>query len=273
MSASRRFAEYIQKNAESLASEVVAAVVERMDLKVPEWEKEQAFEMFVGLFHFFGESIVNPDEDSVPRTLIAWSKKNAAMQVKTEQAVSEIIVRYPPTRSIFNEIITRISLELGLSVRDNANLICRIDELLDASLNETIFAYERYTEQRKRETQQELAKLSAPIVPVKDDIVILPLIGNIDMERANYILDHIVPQLAERGVTHVISDYSGVYTINEQIAAAMGKIGNTLRIMGIRVIVAGLRPDLAQAIVNSGLELKRMEPYATVKQALESIES
>ncbi|AQQ52593.1 STAS domain-containing protein [Planococcus lenghuensis] len=271
MSSFSRFAEYVSAHAEQLAAEVVETVMRKMQFYISENEQQSTFNMYVQLLSFFGESLLKPERDEMPAAVIDWSKKNAAKQVAAGGAVSEIVIRYPLTRSTFNDLLTRISIDLGLSQQETAHVIKQIDGILDVSLNETIFAFEEYSDRLQRETQQELAKLSAPIVPVKDDIVILPLIGKIDMDRADYILDYIVPQLADRGVTHVISDYSGVYAIDEQIAAALGKIGNTLRLMGIRVIVAGLRPDLAQSIVNSGLDMKKMESYATVKQALKNL--
>lgn len=271
MSSFSRFAEYVSEHAKQLAAEVVETATERMKLHIPEPEREQTVHMYVNLLGFFGQSLLEPERDEVPEAVIEWSKKNAANQVAAGRAISEIVVRYPATRSIFNDMLTRISIELDLSLQEATHVIKQINGVLDASLNETIFAFEEYSDRLQRETQQELAKLSAPIVPVKDNIVILPLIGNIDMDRADYILDHIVPQLADRGVTHVIADYSGVYAIDAQIAAALGKVGNTLRLMGIRVIVAGLRPDLAQSIVSSGLDMKKMESYSTVKQALKNL--
>nr|WP_316046212.1 STAS domain-containing protein [Planococcus glaciei] len=110
--------------------------------------------------------------------------------------------------------------------------------------------------------------MSAPIVPIKDDIVVLPLIGFIDEVRIRHIIDNVIPRLAEMNVRHVISDFSGLVMINAQVAEAIYQIGGTLRLMGIHIVVAGLRPDLAQTIVNTGMDMSMTESYATVKQAL-----
>ncbi len=90
-------------NAESLAEEIVAGVLHSMELEIPLWEKEQAIKMYIEFINFLGDSLLVMDE-GVPQTLIEWSNKNAAGQVSPEGKISEIIVRYPPTRDIFTDI-------------------------------------------------------------------------------------------------------------------------------------------------------------------------
>lgn len=266
------FSSYISKHQKSIAEEVVCAVQEASEKKIPEKEIDLACEMYITLLEVFGDILQAGQKDAVPDFLIEWSKDNARMQVATGGNLSEIVVRYPPTRKIFIEIFTRISNELGLTLTENATIINQINSMLDTSLNETFFAFERLSAQYKEQSRKELLKLSAPIVPVKDGIVVIPLIGFIDDERTNHIIENVLPKLTETGVSHVITDYSGVLLINEKMYKSLYQIGTMLRIMGIQVIYAGLRPDLAQTIVNSGIDRSMIKSYATVKQALQSIE-
>ncbi|MGG3891744.1 STAS domain-containing protein [Metabacillus fastidiosus] len=270
MQSFKNFSNYISRNTEKLSAEVVEAVISGMKLNIPEWEKEQALTLYTALFGFFGKSLVDGDENTVPDELINWSKKNAAMQMTNNGKISEIVVRYPMTRDVLTEILTRISIELNLSIEENAFIIKRINNMLDVSLNETVFAFERFSDQFKEETQKELAKLSAPIVPVKDGIVVLPLVGDMNCYRLSHIIDHVIPKIAELNVDHVIADFSGIFTINEEVAQHLHQIGSTIGLMGIHFITTGLRPELAQAIVQRGINYEG-ESFATVKQALESI--
>lgn len=265
------FSAYIHENVESLASEVVEGVLHRMKLHIPDWEKEQAINMYVELLKFLGESFVTEEQESVPTFFLEWSKKNAAMQISSGGKMSEISVRYQPTRDVFTEIVTEISIELGLSIKENARIIKRINTLLDISLNETIFAFEQLFEEAREETQKELAALSAPIIPVKDGIVILPLIGDIDSYRAHYIMEHVIPKIADMKINYVIADFSGIYTINVDIAEYLHQIGGMLQLMGIHVITTGLRPELAQILVNSHINISAIHTFANVKKALESV--
>jgi len=265
------FSKYINENVESLATTVVEGVLHRMKLDIPVWEKDQAVSMYVQLISFLAESLENEGNDSVPDTVIEWSKKNAAMQVSSSREISEIVVRYPPTREVFNEIVTEISIKLGLSLKENALILKRINIMLDISLTETVHAFEFLLNEARQETQKQFAALSAPLIPIKDDIVVLPLIGNIDCYRANYIMEQVVPKIGALDINHVIVDFSGIFNIDEAIAEHLHQIGTMLNLMGIHVITTGLRPELAQTAVKSRINLSKIETFANVKRALESI--
>lgn len=266
-----QFSSYICENAQSISEEVVEYVVSRSQPGISEEEKSMAFSMYVKLLGFFGDSLNNKSEDFVPEHLIEWSKNNAEMQVKNGGKLSEIIIRYPLTRDIFTEILSRGSINVGLSTADTAHIIKQINRMLDVSLNETVFAFERFSEQSKQEMQRELVALSAPIVPIRDEVVVLPLIGYFDEERAHYIMETAIPKIAAMNVEYVIVDFSGVLTINRHVAESLHQIGNMLRIMGIKVVSSGMRPELVQVVINSNIEMASTYSFSTVKQALETI--
>lgn len=261
---------HLKANAKSLAEEIVDGVLHSIKLEIPQWEKEQAIEMYIVFNNFLGDSLF-VEEEGVPQTLIEWSKKNAARQVSPEGKISEIIVRYPPTRDVFTDIITNISIEFGLSLKDHSFIIKRINNMLDISLNETVFAFERLSDEYKVETQRELAELSAPIVLIKEGIAVLPLIGIIDSYRANYIMEKVVPKIAELGINYVIADFSGILKIDTDIAHYLHQIGQMFNLLGLQTLTTGLRPELAKTVVNSGINMSEFTTFANVKQALESI--
>lgn len=264
---------YLIQNAEILAKEIVDSVIGKMKLEISRQEKEEAVKMYLEFFTFLGDSLLIEDIQAIPPSILEWSKKNASAQVSLEGKISFIVVRYPVTRELLTDIMTRISMKFDLSLSENALVIKRMNALLDISLNETIFAYECLAEEYKEETQKELAKLSAPIVPVKDGIVVLPIIGEMDCYRAEYITMNVIPEISQLGVELVIVDVSGTLTINEENARYLHQISNMLYLMGIKVLVTGIRPELALITVNSRVHLSELQTFSTVKQALESLDN
>ncbi len=262
---------YISKHADSLAVEVVESAMSKMQLDISDWEKEQAIKMYVEVFSFLGEYLFVDECEKAPEALLEWSKKNSEMQAMSGGDINEILVRYPPTREVFIEIITRISIELNLSVAENAAIIKHVNKLLDISLNETFYSYIRLSNQYKADKESELLKLSAPIVPVQNDIVIVPIIGYINSNVARHVLDNVIPKIAEMEVNYVIADFSGALTLNTEIAAFLHQLAQTLSLMGVQVITTGLRADIVQSIVNGGMEIRTVRSFATVKQALENL--
>lgn len=271
MSSFNDFSNYISEHAEVLSTEVVDSVMQKAQLEIPEWERERATNMYIELLEFFGQTLPEGGQVEVPLGLLDWSKKNAEIQVTSGSHLSEIVIRYPVTREVFSDIFTRLGVQFELSVTESMKAIKAINAMLDVSLTETIHAYERLSERHQAETRVELLNLSAPIVPVLEDVVILPLIGVMDSYRIAHIMNNVIPRIAEMNINHVIADFSGVLTIDDHVAQSIQQIGGTLRLMGIHVIIAGMRPDLVQAIVHSGIDMLETETYATVKHALESV--
>ncbi|MFC4711692.1 STAS domain-containing protein [Planococcus dechangensis] len=270
MSSFTEFCGYITASPRMLAEQVVDRVLAKVEQSIPAEERLRAVEMYEELLSHLGETIGNETVLDVPDALIEWSKQNAEMQASGK--ISDIVLRYPPTRIVMAELFTELSIKAGLSLKENARVITHINTLLDVSLNETFFAFERLQEKYEAEMQSELIALSAPVVPVADDVVVLPLIGYLDSYRVNHILTNVIPLIADMQVSHVITDFSGVLTIDDQTAQAIHHIGSTFNLMGIHIAIAGMRPDLVQTIVHSGIELSSADAYATVKQALESLE-
>ncbi|ANU26754.1 STAS domain-containing protein [Planococcus versutus] len=271
MSSFNVFSNYISENAKSLSTEVVDSVMQEASLEIPEWERERATPMYIELLEFFGQSLMEGGQVQVPEALVEWSKKNAELQVTSGNELSDIFIRYPVTREVFSDIFTRLSVQFELSIKESMQAVKAINAILDVSLTETLYAFERISERHQAETRVEILNLSAPIVPVLEDVVVLPLIGMIDSYRIAHILDNVIPRIAEMNVNHVIADFSGVLTIDDHVAQSVQQIGGTLRLMGIHVSLAGMRPDLVQAIVHSGIDMLDTKTYATVKQALESV--
>ncbi|WP_085992636.1 STAS domain-containing protein [Oceanobacillus senegalensis] len=271
MSSSKLVEKYFYQNAEPLAIEVVESVLQRMDLDIPNWEKEQAIHMYTELFQFLGEALIEIKLDKIPDVLMEWSYKNSEMQVSSGGDITDIILRYSPTRDVFNDIITRISIEHDLTVKENADILKRINHMLDISMNETMLSFKRMSDKCKTETEQQLLKLSAPIVPIKDEIVILPLIGSFEEKHFENIRENVVPKIVDMHVSYVILDLSGALMNSIQTTDFLCQLQHTFELMGIHLILTGMRPDMVQTIIRSGIDGSEISSFATVQQAVENI--
>ncbi|WP_432354217.1 STAS domain-containing protein [Sporosarcina sp. A2] len=265
------FVEYVKQHKEKLAQEVVDRVCLKFTVAPSEYEKEQALHTYQELWFYLSKSL-SQDDLATPDRLLEWSYNNAAMQVKKGERISIIANRYPVTRDVFADVLHEICIELEAPLSVYVVTSKRINSMLDISLNETFFAFEQMTEKGREETERELVKLSAPLVPVQDGIVILPFVGKITDDRVAAIMETILPKIAELHVDTVIADFSGLWSIDEYVARSLQQIENALGLMGIEVFITGLRPELAQTIVNSGSELTSKGYFGTVKQALERLQ-
>lgn len=265
-----QFIHYITEHTDELAATIVKQVCEKLPVEVPQVEQQEALLMYKELWKSLGESL-RSEHLEIPEALMTWSRSNAAMQTKNGGKISVIVDRYPTTRIVFGDVLVEISEKLELSLKEFSLVNKQVNTMLDISLNETYYAFERLSELYRTSTQQELAKLSAPIVPVQDGIVIIPFIGEITDDRAFAIMNNVLPKVAQMDVECTIADFSGLVTVDDQVIRSLHQIEDALSLMGIDVITTGLRPELAQKVVNSGMSFAGTKYYATVKQALESL--
>lgn len=263
-------ANYLTENAELLSKDMVNDILARIGLEIPKEEVEVAITVYTEFIGFLGNSL-ECDEESVPEALIAWSKQNGEQTASQTGKISTIINRYPPTRLAFIDKISEVCKQHDLSVDEVVTIIKRVSFILDISINETVLAFERYNESLIEIAKAELNELSAPIVPIQDGLAVLPLIGSIDYDRAMLIMEKVIPRISKLGLDCIIIDFSGLSIIDTNVAKYIFDIHSVLNLLGINAIATGIRPEIAQAVVSSGIEFASIKTYSNVKQAIDSM--
>ena len=115
--------------------------------------------------------------------------------------------------------------------------------------------------------QQELMELSTPVVQLWDNIVALPLIGTLDSERTQVVMESLLHKVVETGASIAIIDITGVPTVDTLVAQHLLKTVAAARLMGADCIISGIRPQIAQTIVHLGINLSDIVTKATLADA------
>jgi rsbT co-antagonist protein RsbR len=102
---------------------------------------------------------------------------------------------------------------------------------------------------------QELLELSTPVVQLWDKILALPLIGTLDSERTQTVMENLLNHIVRSGAEIAIIDITGVPTVDTLVAQHLIKTVSAARLMGADCIISGIRPQIAQTIVHLGLQL------------------
>jgi len=132
--------------------------------------------------------------------------------------------------------------------------------------------YTTETFQKTRETviqsqQRELLELSTPVVELWESILALPLIGTLDSERTQVVMESLLQKIVETGATIAIIDITGVPTVDTLVAQHLLKTVAAARLMGADCIISGIRPQIAQTIVHLGVNLSEVTTKATLADA------
>ena len=123
--------------------------------------------------------------------------------------------------------------------------------------------------QRMREVlEHEVLELSTPVVEIWDRVVALPIIGTLDSDRAQRMMETLLEEVMRKGAEIVIMDISGVPVMDTGVAQHVIKTVQAARLMGVKSIVSGIRPETAQTIVNLGVDWGSIHTRASLRDAL-----
>jgi rsbT co-antagonist protein RsbR len=115
--------------------------------------------------------------------------------------------------------------------------------------------------------QQELLELSTPVIKLWDGVLAVPLIGTLDSNRTQVVMENLLEEIVRSGSEIAIIDITGVPTVDTLVAQHLMKTIAATRLMGAECIISGIRPQIAQTIVQLGVELGDIVTKATLKDA------
>lgn len=129
------------------------------------------------------------------------------------------------------------------------------------------------SEQQRLELQEQtvqiqataLVELSTPLIPITERAVVMPLIGNIDPQRAERMMETLLDGVAEHRALLVILDVTGVTEVDTQVVHLIVQAAQAARLLGAQVILTGIQPTTAQLIVNLGITLDEVKTYSTLQ--------
>lgn len=157
-------------------------------------------------------------------------------------------------------------------------------DLLSAIASQAVIALENATlfEETQRalaevreanERQQQLLKvvreLSTPLVPIAEGILVLPLVGTVDSQRAEQILDVLLSGVTERRAKVVIMDITGVPVVDTSVANYLLQATQAVGLLGADCILVGITPEVAQTVVGLGVDLRKLCTRSDLQSGVE----
>ena len=138
---------------------------------------------------------------------------------------------------------------------------------LDALGLHTTEVFQQAREQIIARQQEELIELSTPVVQLWDGVLALPLIGTLDSERTQVVMESLLERLVATGSSIAVIDITGVPTVDTLVAQHLLKTVAAAQLMGADCIISGIRPQIAQTIVHLGVDLQGVITKGTLADA------
>src|SRR5690348_8331473 len=123
-----------------------------------------------------------------------------------------------------------------------------------------------------RQQQEAIRELSTPVLQVRERLLILPIIGVIDSQRARQVTEQLLRGIRTNRAKVVVIDITGVPTIDSTVANHLVQTVEASRLLGATVIVTGLSPEIAQTLVTIGVDLGKMNTVGDLQGGIEEAE-
>jgi len=123
-----------------------------------------------------------------------------------------------------------------------------------------------------RQQQDSIRELSTPVLPVRERLLILPIIGVLDTERARQLTEQLLLGIRTHRAKVVVIDITGAPDVDEAVANYLVRTVDASRLMGASVIITGLSPEIAQTLVTIGVDLSKMNTIGDLQGGLEEAE-
>ncbi|MQR88145.1 STAS domain-containing protein [Bacillus megaterium] len=171
-------------------------------------------------------------------------------------------------RDIIGEIIKDEANDKRFSVTMFYEIISHFNTIVDDAVQWVSRSYlQDYTKQIKH-AQYAIDELSVPIVQMTKETGILPLVGDLDTQRAQIMMENALAKGSEYKLKWLIIDLSAVPIIDTMVADQLFKVIAGLQLIGVSVVLSGIRSEIAQTMVNLGITIDHVKTFASLHQAV-----
>lgn len=261
-----RLAEFLEQNQQEVLAEWTAEQLKsiRRDLISDGDLKSQSREFLRILVQGVksgGADDVNDDDWAEMRQFLAELSTQRAQQGFTPTETALFIF------SLKSPVNARLRKTSGKDAERALDDSTTFNNLIDLLGLYTAESFQRIREQIIARQQQDMLELSTPVVSLWDGILALPIIGTLDSERSQSVMESLLNKIVETGSAIAIIDITGVPTVDTLTAQHLLKTVTAARLMGAECIISGIRPQIAQTIVHLGIDLAMIATKASLRDA------
>ena len=116
--------------------------------------------------------------------------------------------------------------------------------------------------------QNAIRELSSPLIPLSNNLLLMPLIGSIDSNRAQIIMETLLEGVAQHQANKAIVDITGVSVVDTQVANAIIQAAQAVKLLGAQTILTGIGPTMAQTLIHLGADLSSIVTYGNLQQGI-----
>jgi rsbT co-antagonist protein RsbR len=258
---SNPFFEFIQVNREELLNKWTDKMKALDDQKVSYVISDQVYISICNDYmNILVQNFKNQDEE-VTTKIIDFSQK----VVQLGWSLKYISTGLTELNRILFEMMSVNTTEV-----EKMNLVWAFDKWIAPINSEVVHQYASSWERTVSLQKIALQELSAPLIPVFDNITVMPLVGTIDTERAKCIMENLLQGVVKHRAEVVLIDITGVPVVDTMVAHHIIQASEAVRLVGAKCLLVGIKPEIAQTIVNLGIDLSQIITKNSLQKGIET---
>ncbi|MDQ0245243.1 rsbT co-antagonist protein RsbR [Bacillus fengqiuensis] len=212
-------------------------------------------------------------EEEMKETISNWTNQTAADRVQSKTSLSEVARNSGIFRRVYWDYVQKFARQTELSI--TADDIFTWEKKLNTTLDyvfETFTTYFTDMLLDRLASQASLIKeLSAPVITLTQHVGLLPVIGDVDTARAKSILESTLQQSVDAKISILIIDLSGVVMVDTMVAHQIFHLIDSLRIVGIKAILTGIRPEVAHTAIQLGIDFSDITTESSLQNVMKKL--
>ena len=259
----RELVAHLQQNRTLLREEWARRITEEQLLTA--MSKDEIFAEATAVYDNYVEALESGTFEALQAYARNLSERIIPRGVETHEVIGIVL--------LLRDVLARSLLR---SIRAISPMLNRILDAYEPAVNRIAntvavgFVQER--ERVIREQQEAIRVLSTPVLQVRERLLILPIIGVIDPQRARQLTEQLLRGIRTNRAKVVVIDITGVPVMDANVANHLVQTVEATRLLGATVIITGLSPEIAQTLVTIGVDLSKMYTVGDLQGGIEEAE-
>ncbi|MBT2690901.1 STAS domain-containing protein [Bacillus sp. ISL-47] len=220
------------------------------------------------LIGFLGEAIMARSSETVAEKVAEWAKVTGEGAVESQLPLDKAL----KTISVYRSLTWKLIKEYVKTHSVDPIELIEISDIIDPILDNAASLFSSsYVNDHKRSldlAKEAIQELSVPVIALTKDVAILPLIGELDTYRSKVLIEKSLQKCSELKVNTLIIDMSGVAIIDTMVGHEIFQVVKALNLIGVKTILTGLRPEIAQSVVQLGVSFANIQVMSNLQAVI-----
>ena len=211
------------------------------------------------------------DPETVFKKISEWGEATGNYFLQEGMSLEDALAETHLYRKHIGKVIKTEAVQKKMPLEVLFEVMEFFHSLLDHAAHSYSSTYIDSYQKNLAAARKEFLELSSPVVPVNDQIAILPLVGAIEVDRAQHILEKTLLAAGRLQVSVLIIDLSGVVKVDSMVAEQIVKLMQSLNMIGVKAVLTGIRPEIAQTMIQLGIDVNGLALGGSLKQTFKKL--